>query len=67
MNFGYDSMYCKGWIHSNTPKYSNVLVAGNYQMLQLHEIMESTLDYTIVHLQLTHCYLLDQNFVASFI
>jgi hypothetical protein len=60
-------MYSKEWTHSNIPKYSNALVDGDYQMLQLKEIMEFMLDYTIVRLQLTLCYLLDHNFMASVI
>jgi hypothetical protein len=49
------------------PKYSNALVDGDYHMLQLKEIMDSMLDYTIVRLRITLCYLLDHNFVASVI
>jgi len=45
------------WYYEDDPK-SN-FVAGVYQMLQLQEITESMLDYTIVRLRLTLCYLLD--------
>jgi hypothetical protein len=60
-------MYRKEWINNNIPKYSNALVDGDSQMLQLKEIMEFMLDYTIVRLQLTLYYLLDHNFMASVI